>query len=120
MKCQCSELPDVFYLEEGSKGFEEGLQQEDIANWMRLYSCPHCGAMWAVDEWDKYQIQVVHRVSERENWMSQDTTQQRKQLLLKSRGGLSDSECQWAGCHEKQVKGVAYCLEHLWKTGARK
>lgn len=120
MKCKCSKLPDVFYLEEGPKTFEKGLHQKDMANWMRLYSCPHCGTMWAIDEWDKYQIQVVSRVINKGSWADQDTIQQRKQLLLKSRGGLTDAECIWVGCHEKQVKGVVYCLDHLWETGARK
>ena len=120
MKCKCPYLPDIFYLEDGPKGFEKVLHQLEMDNWMRLYSCPHCGDLWAIDELDKYQIQVVNRVKDKRNWSGQDTAQQRKQLLLKSRGGLIDSECIYAGCHEKQVKGVFYCLEHLWKTGARK
>jgi hypothetical protein len=120
IKCKCTNLPDTFYLEEGPKNFIKELHQEEMANWMRLYSCIHCGVMWAIDEWDKYQVQVVRRVEDIKSWADQDTTKQRKLLLLQSRGGLTEYECIYAGCHEKQVKGVFYCIEHLWKTGARK
>lgn len=120
MKCQCSNLTNAFYLDEGPRGFEKKLRKEDTGNWMRLGSCPFCGQLWAIDEWDKYQEQVVTRVSDRENWNEIDATELRKQLLLKSRGGLTDTNCIWTGCNAKAVKGVVFCLEHLWKTGARR
>jgi len=120
MKCQCSDLPDAFYLDEGSRGFAEGLKREISGNWIWLGSCPSCGQLWALDEWDKYQDQVVTRVNNRETWNVADTTNLRKQLLLKSRGGLTDTNCIWAGCTAKAVKGVVFCLDHLWNAGTRR
>ena len=119
MKCKCTKLADAFYLDEGLRGFEKSLAREDTGNWIWLGSCLKCGALWAVDEWDKCQHQVATRVISREGWEQTDTIELRKQLLLKSRGGTTDAECIWAGCHGKAVAGVVYCLEHLWKTGAR-
>lgn len=120
MKCKCKELPEVFYLEEGPKGFEKHLHQEEMENWKRLYSCPSCGTLWAVDEWDKYTWQVVSRVKERAKWAEEERIEEKKQLLLHSRGGETEDECMWMGCKGKAVKGVAYCIDHLWNTGARK
>ena len=120
MKCKCSKLPEAFYLREGHREFEKSLKREDTGNWIWLGSCPKCGALWAVDEWDKYQPQVANRVTSREGWDGLDNIEMRKQLLLKSRGGFTDKKCVWAGCHDKAVKGVMYCLDHLWKTGARR
>ena len=120
MRCRCAKLPDAFYLDEGPHGFEKKLTREDTGNWIWLGSCPKCGTLWAIDEWDKYVPQAATRVEDRNNWDGADTTEKRKQLLLKSRGGLTDEECIWAGCHQKAVKEVVYCLDHLWETGARR
>jgi hypothetical protein len=120
MKCKCAKLPDAFYLDEVPRGFAKGLKREDDGNWIWLVYCPKCGALWAIDKWDKYQEQIVTRVRSQDGWDGVDTTDLRKQLLLKSRGGFTDAECIWAGCHDKAVKGVVYCLDHLWKTGARR
>jgi hypothetical protein len=120
MPCLCAKLPDVFYLDEGPRGFGKKLSREETGNWIWLGSCPECGTLWAVDEWDKYQPQVVMRVEDRANWEGTGAAGKRKRLLLTSRGGLTDKECIRAGCHQKAVKGVVYCLDHLWETGARR
>lgn len=120
MKCKCSNLPDAFYLDEGPRGFQKSLHEDNAQNWMRLCSCPKCGALWAIDEWDKYQDQVVTRVKDGSNWATDQSTMARKQLLLQSRGDTTDETCIWSGCSGKRVKGVVYCLEHLWNTGARR
>lgn len=120
MKCPCHNLPDVFFLSDAPKAFEKKLIKKEMGNWMWLGLCPRCSSLWKIDEWDKGHHQVVFRVADQIQWKKEDTTLLRKQLLLKSRGGLNDEECRWAGCHQKQVKGVYYCLDHLWDTGARK
>jgi hypothetical protein len=33
----------------------------------------------------------------------------RKRALVQSRGGLSTEPCQWAGCHNRALVGLAYC-----------
>src|SRR5664279_3287389 len=111
MTCECSSLPDAFYLEEAPGGFKDHLVQQDMKNWLRLFRCSECGASWAIDECDKYQWQVAFRVGPGEDWAAVDREPQRKQLLLKSRGGTASERCIWAGCSNPRVKGVAYCLD---------
>jgi hypothetical protein len=91
-----------------------------MKNWMRLFECSHCGALWAIDEWDKYQWQVVFRVGDVEGWAGVDREPQRKQLLVESRGGTTAERCIWEGCSNPRVNGVIYCIDHLYATGARK
>jgi len=120
MRCQCSSIPDTFYLEEAPRGFKDHLVQQDMKNWMRLFRCSECGALWVIDEWDKYQWQVAFRARADADWAGNDREPQRKQLLLMSRGGTTAEGCIWAGCPNSRVVGVAYCIDHLYATGARK
>ena len=117
MNCLCSKLPQTFYLDEAPDGFVRHLLRQDAANWMVLYSCPTCGALWVVDEWDKYQWQVAGRITSRENWAGDTRIVERKQLLVASRNGLTDEECLWSGCSQRRVKGVVFCVDHLWEMG---
>jgi len=120
MRCDCPTLPDLFYLDEAPQGFRDSLHGEEAQNWMSLFCCPVCGTLWAIDNPDKFYDQVIARVIDRDSWENNNNSEGRKQLLLKSRGGTTEEECSWAGCKDKCIKGVAFCLEHLWKTGARR
>jgi hypothetical protein len=120
MTCKCNNLPDVFYIEDAPNKFDKKFVEIDIGDWIRLYECPKCTTLWAIDEWDKYTWQIVFRILNRKNWESEITTEKRKQLLFNSRGGLTSEECIYMGCDKKRVKGVVYCIDHLYDTGARK
>jgi hypothetical protein len=122
MKCDCATLPDLFYLDESPKGFKGSLHEEETGDWVRLFSCQICGTLWVIDEPDKFWDEVVIRVKsdDRSTWSGNENIEGRKHLLLKSRGGTTEEKCAWAGCQGKCVKGVAFCLEHLWETGARR
>ncbi len=120
MSCHCANLPSSFFAEEAPSGFIESLAERAVSQkWKRLCSCPECGSLWAVDEWDKYQEKVVTRVSEKSRW-DEHSEDDRKALLLRSRGGTVDEQCVWAGCAKKRVRGVAMCVDHLYATGARR
>jgi len=118
MKCVCSSLADVFYVE-SRLSFMHDLSEKEFASWKTFCVCQKCGTHWAVDEWDKYQTQVINRVSDIENW-DVASEEERKNLLLDSRGGLTHEDCIWAECGKKRVKGLAYCIDHLYATGTRK
>lgn len=120
MKCRCSSLPDVFYLGDGPEGFEDGLKKLDEENRIKLLECPQCGTLWVADEWDKYSWQVASRIEHRDEWPTPIPDEKRKQLLLSSRGGTTDQRCIWKNCEKSRVKGVVYCIDHLYETGARK
>jgi hypothetical protein len=117
--CHCASLPDIYYVEEWPAAATDKRTQIQAEGWEALVICDICGTLWAVDVWDKYQNQVAVRVKDRENWKGASESQ-RKELLLLARGGIGDAKCMWANCGQPQVKNVAYCIDHLWATGARK
>jgi hypothetical protein len=120
MICACATLDDCFFLESAPKGFEKNLKQLEMADWKRLYGCPVCDALWAIDEWDKFYDQVVSRVTDRARWSKDESEENRKDLLWKSRGGEEGGTCICAGCDKRRIKGVVYWIDHLYETGARK
>jgi hypothetical protein len=118
MSCRCVDLPDLFKLED-HPGFIESTIRIATGNWVHLHKCANCGQLWRVDESDKYQVQFVVRISSSADWEQFDAVPLQKLFLLQSRGGLSNEQCIWRGCQGKCVKGVVYCVEHLYQTGAR-
>jgi hypothetical protein len=120
MTCDCQSLDDTFYMDEAPRGFQTNLEQRDTANWMRLFSCIFCQSLWAIDEWDKYQEQVVFRVRHSDSWFDVGAAERRKSLLLRSRGGEVSAECICACCQKPRIRGVVYCLDHLYENGARR
>lgn len=117
MSCKCSQLPDIVKLDDHPAiGRFDELETGD---WVRLVRCPHCGQLWSVDEGDKYQTQLAVRIPKNEGWRELDTTPLRRRYLIQSRGGLTDEKCIWLGCEQRRVRGVVYCVDHLYKIGAR-
>jgi hypothetical protein len=118
VRCVCSTLPEAIRVRD-HQSFIESLSQLDTAPWLRLAQCSACGQMWRVDEPDKYQLQCATKIPQREAWQTFDDTAARKQLLLSSRGGSTSESCIWASCEQPRVRGVVFCLDHLYATGAR-
>lgn len=120
MRCDCSSLATVLYLDRAPQRFEKKLKKIESKDWMNLYECPKCDQLWIIDEWDKYTVQFATKVEERTDWEKNDQTLLKKELLISERGGLADQICVWANCSKQAVNGVAYCIDHLWETGARR
>ncbi len=117
MPCKCSQLPDIVKLDNHPEiGRFELLE---TGNWVRLFRCPCCDQLWSVDEFDKLQTQFAVKIPERDGWREFDTTLLRRDYLIRSRGGLTDEKCIRQGCDQPRVRGVVYCAEHLYQTGAR-
>jgi hypothetical protein len=116
--CECAKLPDLFKLE-SQPGFDKRTTRIATGNWIHLHRCAACGQSWRIDEWDKFQVQFVVRIPPGVEWETFDSSPLQKQFLVRSRGGLTHTECAWSGCHGKAVQGVAYCAEHLYQTGVR-
>jgi hypothetical protein len=100
--------------------FQNTLNEVALGNWVKLMECPKCGQLWKVDEWDKYQVLYAVKVPAKEDWENFDSESLIKEKMVVNRGGLTESKCIWVGCKKIQVKGSAYCIDHLYKTGVRK
>lgn len=120
MKCKCKESPKVEYLNELDDSFKVNLEKIDTGFWVELFECKICGQLWKIDVWNKYQYQFAIKIDDHDKWESFDLTEDKKRLLLKARGGLTNEACIVKDCNKKCVKGVVYCIDHLYNTGVRK
>jgi hypothetical protein len=118
MTCPCGGLPEIFKLGAHRDFYKYAVRVAE-SEWAYLYKCASCGRLWRADKWDKLQVQFVVRVPEGSDWERFDSSSLQKQFLVQSRGGLTQEPCIWQGCQGQRVKGVVYCVEHLYQTGAR-
>jgi hypothetical protein len=119
--CECRQLPRIFNVEKYSNHLKDRFEVVDRTddNWIELGKCRVCGQYWQIDKWDKYQTICAIRVDFPDNWQNYDDKADRMQLLFDSRSGLSQEKCIKAGCENKALKSLAYCLNHAWEIGLR-
>lgn len=118
MRCPCTGLQDAIRVADYPQ-FVESLQCIERDGWLQLHQCGDCGQLWTVDVPDYPHSEYAVKIPSRDGWQSFDTAPARKQLLLRTRGGTTDEHCIWAGCEQPRVRGVVYCLDHLYANGAR-
>ena len=117
--CNCQQQSDLVEISNNHSEFKARLSRLEVGNWVLLMSCTDCKQLWKVGEWDKYQNCYAVKIPSRENWEAFDSESLIKELMIKNRGGLTDSECLSSGCSVNQVKGSAYCVNHLYSGGTR-
>jgi hypothetical protein len=118
--CECNQLSDAIYLELLPSTFYNTLTEQEVGDWVRLFRCSDCEQLWRIDEWDKYQNQIAIKIPTTREWELFDSSAHVKQLILQSRGGETNEICRMARCNRAAVMGVAFCIDHLYDTGARK
>jgi hypothetical protein len=118
--CKCNELPAIFYYGDVGENFYEHLSKEGSSNWREFFKCESSGQYWRIDKYDRLQERFVVKIEDIKNWKDFDSSLLIKDLILKNRGGSTDKECVWANCKNKRVKGVAYCIDHLYECGIRR
>jgi hypothetical protein len=124
MHCACEELP-VYTYYHTDRGLSLKLRLFVVrvaeSSWRELFRCEICGTHWRIDIPDKFQQQFAWKVGDfREDWATVEFVDEQKALLLQRRGGETDEKCVWMSCEKKRVKGMAFCIDHLYATGARR
>ena len=117
--CNYNEQSTLVEITKNHSAFQSALNKIAAGSWVKLMECPDCAQLWKVDEWDKLQTLYAVKISEKENWERFDSIPLIKEKMVLNRGGLIETECMWAGCNNMQIKGSAYCVNHLYETGAR-
>lgn len=117
--CSCASLGPAIYLASKPPHFDDTLVR--IANGFlcSLCRCNECGQLWRIDTHDEHHTQLAVKVPSTDRWESFDSRPFVKELMVSSRGGVTDAKCIWSGCKEHAVSGEAYCVEHLCQRGAR-
>jgi len=117
MSCLCANLANIVKTE-NHFAFFESLPILEIGNWVKLRQCSSCSQLWSIDEWDKGNISFARKCLNRTNWEEIDIEAQ-KLYLLQSRGIQETVTCMQAGCHKPALKGVVFCVDHLYNMGWR-
>lgn len=122
IKMNEEDLPQYLYYDDMPKEIKNKLIRFDSNSndWRELFKNTSTGQLWVIDVWDKYTYQIAIKINDPKDWKSEKYEDYSKDLLLQSRGGYGEGECMWMNCNKQRVKGVVYCIDHLYETGARK
>jgi len=116
--CNCTKQMELVDITSHYKDFQNNLILLDRDNWVKLMECSTCKQLWRIDEWDKHTLYAV-KLPIQSGWESFDSKSLIKEKMVMNHGGLSKNKCIWSGCNNMQLKGIAYCINHLYETGAR-
>lgn len=111
--CRCPSDRDFGYRNQFPPGFASFLEQVDKTDHRCLGKCRTCGSCWSLDENLALGTVIVFKETDPERWKIRDTTPERIELLVESRGGYGEGTCIWAECADRRVAGVVYCARHL-------
>lgn len=118
--CQCSTYGDVESLISRQE-FVSGLEVCDHSAklWEELCRCPKCGQYWGVQrgaEVDR-RANLAFKVDSPAAWPTLDRRKLIRALAIREAGGLSNDICLQAGCSERAVRGLVFCIDHSQLLG---
>jgi hypothetical protein len=112
--CNCRERLPFFdihpdELEAFLNGFEQLTHgREDF----HLFRCPSCGSFWIVDDVTRGPMAV--RAASAIEINSFDERPYRRDLMIAWHGGLTENKCLFAGCDNRTLKGIVFCVDHQY------
>lgn len=115
--CYCQQQSDIVNISDWHEEFCEPKNLSDNNETHEFYQCPHCMQEWLVDKADLRNVAYAYKMESAKNWQNFDTTTLIKQQMLRNRQGLSDIKCR--KCDALAVNGSVYCIDDLFKSGAR-
>ena len=117
--CDCRTLPELIDITNRYSSFTKELDQIDSGDWILLMQCKSCKQMYRVDVWDKLQTIYALKITSEENWKTAKSENLIKERIIQNRGGITEDNCVWKDCDEKQVEGSAFCVNHIYSSGVR-
>jgi hypothetical protein len=111
----------IYYVdEEILKRIVSEFELIEKKSWYKLYENKIDKSFWRLDEWDKYQVQILVKIDSKENWTEFDDKDLRIELLKNFRG-LSNEKCKWKDCSRKALNNLVFCELHAYtEMGIRK
>lgn len=117
--CQCHGHGQLVNIIEWYEVFCDALSLQASSESMQLRQCSHCMQFWRVDAPGVFSVSYAVRLEADENWQAFDAAGLIKQRMLEVRGGHGDQPCRRGNCRSPVINGSAYCLDHLYRSGAR-
>jgi len=119
MQCSCGDRSTLVEISRNYAEFVAGMRCLETGDWVKLLQCPACGQLWRTDEWDRYQALYACKLNSPAGWESTGIEALIKERIIENHGGLDTSSCLAKDCQQRALKGKAYCVDHLYETGAR-
>ena len=106
---------NIYYVDQNILNrIELDFELIDRKDWYKLCLSKNDNSYWRLDEWDKYQEQLLVRLPSPDNWTTYDDRELRIDLL-KRHHGTTDNKCIWKDCDRKALKDMAICEFHAYK-----
>jgi hypothetical protein len=125
MFCECSKLPQVVVESpqdlDGFNRLLKRIEKIESGKGNYLARCRDCKQLWRITDSsgdDRRYFESAVKINDSVNWQTFNASPLFKERAIKKRGGLTNEKCIWQGCENRRVKGVAYCIDHLFQTGA--
>lgn len=117
--CPCDGLAELENISEWHAEFCQPYRQLETGEKTQLWQCPECKQLWRVDRQGLNHVSYALKLAQCEGWQDYDASALIKAQIWQNRGGHGDQPCRKNGCREPVVNGSVYCLEHLYRSGAR-
>lgn len=113
--CDCQHRPAFFdihpdELEAFLDGFDQ-LTDDRLADY-HLFRCPACQSLWIVDDVTRGPMAV--QATTALDIRSFDERPYRRELAIAMHGGLGEGTCMFTRCSNRAVRGVVFCVDHLY------
>lgn len=112
MSCKCADMPNCVNYGESEKEFVRTFELVDERPWLRLYRCLNCDTHWQLDVDDRSDFAI--KVPKPDQWPNFDDKPYRREFFIRFHGGEGEAQCNWSGCHQRALKGMAICVDHTY------
>lgn len=117
--CQCEAAGALVNITEWHSEFCQRLQVVEKTPRLELHQCATCMQFWRIDVEGLRNVAYAIQLETDAHWQQYDDSGLVKAHMLKNRGGFADRVCRLDACQDHAINGSAYCLDHLYQSGAR-
>ena len=118
MKCSCATRNNCFEPnpDEEFSEFLSSITKLDNDKDYDLCQCNLCKQLYVVEPNSRGPLVV--KVASKSELVGFNEVPYRKEIMIKNYGGTSDTKCIQAGCRNKALNNMAFCIEHAfdWST----
>ncbi|MFZ4620473.1 MAG: hypothetical protein ACOYNS_07935 [Bacteroidota bacterium] len=113
-RCTCETMQTLLHAEEFQSFIGSNVMMVDSTPMSDLFRCSQCGQLWRCDRPKNLRGRLMMKLECEEDWKTHLMTSGARTRLLENMGGVSANFCLWGNCSNYRVKGLEYCIDHLY------
>ena len=113
--CDCAELDDIVNCGDNEQDefvLPRRLRFLREKRSSRLYLCPECSTYWQVDHMERGPQAI--KIRDPFRWEQFDDSPFRLAFMERFHGGIGQEQCNYHGCNQHALKGMALCVRHAY------